>query len=135
MNDKNISKYPMTKPGLILRNQRNLRGMTLNEASERSGLSTSTLSKIENDKINICFICGVKRESLEKIGVKFDVHIHGDHNMWTYAEYIIGLRFIDKQETNSINSYVIEEVEKKQIGWIASNEDAEKEVQKMEEEE
>ena len=49
----------------------------------------------------------------EKNGQKFINHVEKEHNMWTYVEYILGLRFIDIQETNAINSYVMEKIEKK----------------------
>lgn len=86
--------------------------------------------KIEDDKKNICFICGAKKEQLEKKCINFNEHCEKDHNMWTYAEYIIGLKFVDKQETNAINSYVIEQVEKKQIAWFPCEEEEENEEQK-----
>ena len=40
------------------------------------------------------------------------------HNLWTYVDYLIGLKFIDPQETNAINSFVIEKVEEKKISWF-----------------
>ena len=41
--------------GLVLRDLRKERGMTLLEASERTGLPVSTLSKIENSKMSISY--------------------------------------------------------------------------------
>jgi hypothetical protein len=46
------------------------------------------------------------------------------HNIWTYVEYMLGLRFVDIQETNAINSYVIESLEKKEIAWFPYDEAA-----------
>lgn len=74
--------------------------------------------KEDYDKHNHCFICGATREQLEKKCQNFMEHIDKVHNMWTYVDYIIGLKFVDVQETNAINSYVIEQVEKKQIAWF-----------------
>jgi hypothetical protein len=31
---------------------------------------------------------------------------------------MIGLKYVDIQETNAINSYVIESLEKKVVGWV-----------------
>lgn len=90
--------------------------------------------KVNDDKMNKCFICGVKREQYEKSGNKFDDHVIAEHNMWTYVEYMIGLKFIDKQETNAINSYVMEEVERKQIGWVPCLEDESEEKEDEDEE-
>jgi inositol 1,4,5-triphosphate receptor type 3 len=79
--------------------------------------------KYEKDKQNTCFICGATKEKLEKKGQNFYHHVTYVHNMWTYAEYIIGLKYIDLQETNAINSYVIEQFEKKQIAWFPCEEE------------
>jgi transcriptional regulator with XRE-family HTH domain len=43
------------KPGAVLKRLRAERGWTLGEVSERTGLSISTLSKVENDKIALTF--------------------------------------------------------------------------------
>lgn len=50
-----------------------------------------------------------------------------DHDIWTYADYIVGLKFVDKQETNAINSYVIEKIEEKSIAWFPAFGSGEKE--------
>ena len=44
-----------THPGLALRQIRNERGWTLTEVSRRTGLSISTLSKIENHKLSLSY--------------------------------------------------------------------------------
>ncbi len=76
--------------------------------------------KIEHDKKGICYICGAKKEDLEKNCVNYIHHTSTDHDIWTYAEYIIGLKFMDPQELNAINSFVIEKIEKKFISWFPS---------------
>lgn len=73
---------------------------------------------IENDINNVCFICGVLRSELEKDNKKFNKHIEQDHNIENYIYYIISLKFVDRQESNAINSYVIELLEEKSISWI-----------------
>jgi transcriptional regulator with XRE-family HTH domain len=45
----------LAKPGAALKALRMKHGWTLAEVSERTGLPTSTLSKIENDKISLSF--------------------------------------------------------------------------------
>jgi Na+-transporting NADH:ubiquinone oxidoreductase subunit NqrC len=79
--------------------------------------------KNEKDKKDTCFICGASREQLEKKCENFNLHVMKVHNMWTYADYIIGLKFVDVQETNAINSYVIEQVEMKQTAWLPVEEE------------
>jgi inositol 1,4,5-triphosphate receptor type 1 len=75
---------------------------------------------IEHDMKNVCFICGAKKDELEKECINYDEHIQNDHNIWNYALYIIGLKFVDPQETNAINSYVIEMNEERSISWLPS---------------
>ena len=76
--------------------------------------------KDKNDMNNICFICNGERNSIEKKGENFQEHTTKVHNIWTYVDYLIGLRFVDPQETNAINSFVIEKVEEKKISWFPS---------------
>ena len=72
----------------------------------------------EVDIMNICFICGGNRDDLEKKGQDFNNHRSKEHNLWNYADYIIGLKFVDPQETNAVNSYVIKMIENKNILWF-----------------
>jgi len=75
----------------------------------------------EDDMLNVCFICEKRRETLEKEGINFNNHIKHDHNLDYYFEYLIGLKFVDEQETNSINSYVLNMIKERQISWVPSN--------------
>ena len=72
----------------------------------------------EKDKNEICFICGVDKATCEKNGQKFDEHTNKEHNLWTYVDFILGLRFIDIQDTNAVNSYVMEKIERKELVWL-----------------
>ena len=74
--------------------------------------------EIEKDKNEICFVCGVDKNSCEKNGQKFEEHISKEHNLWTYVDYILGLKFVDIQDTNAINSYVMEKIERKELVWL-----------------
>ena len=75
-------------------------------------------TKNEIDIANVCFICGVKKDVLEKNCQNFEEHNENFHNVWNYAYYIIGLKYLDPQETNAIISETINKVDKKQINWI-----------------
>lgn len=75
-------------------------------------------SKKEEDMADVCFICGDVMENLEKKSKNFLHHVTKEHNIWTYAEYIIGLKLLDPQEVNAINSYVIGTLEQKAISWF-----------------
>ena len=72
------------------------------------------------DMNNVCFICNGTRNEIEKQGEVFEDHISKVHNIWTYVDYMIGLKFVDPQETNAINSFVIEQLEDKKISWFPS---------------
>ena len=79
--------------------------------------------KSENDLNyirNICFICHGNRDEIEKGGETFEEHVNKLHNIWDYVSYMIGLKYVDPQETNAINSFVIEQLEKKRISWFPS---------------
>jgi transcriptional regulator with XRE-family HTH domain len=55
MSDQFLPKKSLAKPGAALKALRLQHGWTLAEVSERTGLPTSTLSKIENDKMSLSF--------------------------------------------------------------------------------
>ena len=73
-----------------------------------------------NDLNNKCFICHGNRDEIEKGGEVFEEHIKKVHNVWDYVDYMIGLKFEDPQETNAINSFVIEQLQDKKISWFPS---------------
>ena len=74
--------------------------------------------QIFKDKLDICFICGGERNDIEKDGEKFDDHVNFEHDIYSYADYMIGLKFVDPQECNAVNSYVFDEYNNKSIAWI-----------------
>ena len=75
-------------------------------------------AKIDFDKKDVCFICGAKRDEIEKDGIDFDKHTEDDHNFINYIYYIIGLKFEDIQNLNKINSFSFEQIAQKSISWI-----------------
>lgn len=75
-------------------------------------------AKIDLDKRDVCFICGAKRDEIEKDGFNFEKHIDEDHNYINYINYIIGLKFEDIQNLNKINSYAYEQIKQKSISWM-----------------
>lgn len=95
-----------------------LQGMIFGIVIEAFSELRNKEQKIEKDKKDICFICGIDRISCEKNGQKFEDHINKEHNLWTYVDYILGLHFVDIQETNAINSYVMERLERKELSWF-----------------
>jgi len=55
MADQSLPARSVAKPGAALKALRRKHGWTLAEVSQRTGLPTSTLSKIENDKMSLTF--------------------------------------------------------------------------------
>ena len=80
--------------------------------------------KINRDKEEVCFICGIDKETCQKKGEKLEAHLENVHNLWIYVEYMIGLKLVDIQDTNAINSYVIESLEQKELAWFPFDETA-----------
>jgi len=80
------------------------------------------MNRIEHDKTSVCFVCGEGKDE-EKRGENFKKHVEEIHNTWNYIYYIIGLKFVDIQETNAINSYAIEMIDKKSISWVPAEKD------------
>ena len=81
---------------------------------------TNKLRDNEIDMKNVCFICNGDRNSIENNGENFDLHIKEIHDVWTYVDYMIALKFVDPQETNAINSFVIEKLGEKKTSWFPS---------------
>lgn len=72
----------------------------------------------EYDKNEICFVCGVKRDQLEKDKKSYNDHITNQHNLWNYVNYMIRLKFSNLQDLNALNSYAYELLKNKNITWI-----------------
>ncbi|KAM3129578.1 hypothetical protein pb186bvf_018329 [Paramecium bursaria] len=75
--------------------------------------------KIEDDKKNMCFICGLDRATLEKNGQTFEVHIHNDnlHYLWNYIFYIYCLQNKDSTEYSGLEYAISDMIEKDDISW------------------
>src|SRR5471030_939569 len=52
MTDYSFGGRSLAKPGAVLKALRRKNGWTLSDVSQRTGLPTSTLSKVENDKMS-----------------------------------------------------------------------------------
>ena len=77
-------------------------------------------NKIEEDKKNVCFICGIQRSEYERYA-NFDKHIENDHNYWHYIAYLLYLRHkstAEPTELTDTESYVIDRYLDKDTIWI-----------------
>ena len=75
---------------------------------------------LEEDMDTICFICGLKRETIEKyyIGKEgFEKHLQ-DHNVNNYFFYIFYLEDKDPNEYSGLESYVKKDLDKESTRWF-----------------
>ena len=75
-------------------------------------------TKHDYDKQYICFICGVKKDDLEKNRQSFREHCEKVHNVWNYINYMLRLKFSDSQDLNAVNSFALQNIENKKISWV-----------------
>ena len=83
--------------------------------------------KYKSDKVNYCFICHSNRQLLEKKRINFNEHARINHNVWNYVEYMIKLKLEDTKNLKAINQYIREKMEIKDISWMPSYKDMNKE--------
>ena len=69
----------------------------------------------------VCFICGTTKEATEKESVDFSKHKDVDHNIWYYLEFLICLKFNNKDSANAVDSYITECVKAKSTAWFPVN--------------
>ena len=74
----------------------------------------------DEDRKNICFICGIERGEYER-KANFDIHVKQEHNPENYIYYLVYL--LEKERTSAINltdieSYVATSYHAKENRWI-----------------
>ncbi|OMJ77245.1 hypothetical protein SteCoe_23193 [Stentor coeruleus] len=71
------------------------------------------------DRESKCFICGLQRDFIEKkTSSGFEHHILNDHNEWNYILFIAYLKRKNESEYSGLESYIKEQYEKNELGWI-----------------
>ena len=75
-------------------------------------------SSIRNDRNNICFICGVDRQSLKRSGQDFEEHVENVHNMWSYVYYMLAVMSHKEGELSELEAYVKSQIDKIGIAWF-----------------
>lgn len=71
------------------------------------------------DRKSKCFICGLQRDFIEKkTSSGFSHHILNDHNEWNYVLFIAYLKRKKETEHSGLESYIKEQYEKNELGWI-----------------
>ena len=77
-------------------------------------------SSNEEDKENVCFICGLQRSEYERTD-NFEKHIEKEHNMWVYLAYLVYIQ--DKSrlyptEMTDTEDYVADRYQNKDYIWV-----------------
>ncbi|CAD8077595.1 unnamed protein product [Paramecium sonneborni] len=74
--------------------------------------------KIDDDKKNCCFICGVKRAQLEKNLEEFEQHVKDKHFLWNYIYYIYCLKLKETTDYTGLEYAISEMIRKDNISWF-----------------
>lgn len=73
--------------------------------------------KRKNDQRNVCFVCGLNRETFALHGQDFDYHLEVQHDPWMYLSYVYYLEKKGKDELSGIEQTCWENYEKKNVNW------------------
>ncbi|CAK78094.1 unnamed protein product (macronuclear) [Paramecium tetraurelia] len=73
--------------------------------------------KIDDDKKNCCFICGVKRAHLEKNLEQFEQHVKDKHFLWNYIYYIYCLKLKETTDYTGLEYAISEMIRRDNISW------------------
>jgi len=82
------------------------------------------MEKMKDDIENYCFICGIKKQTLDKKTDErrgFVYHIELEHNLWNYIYYILYLKHKEKTEYSGFESYVSSRLDGDDISWFPLN--------------
>ena len=90
---------------------------------------------VELDIANICFICGAKKNELEKSNINYENHVSDEHYIWNYVYYMVVLTGIPDIEANAVTSYAKEKIKKKEISWFPNCDKKNEEMEEKEEHE
>lgn len=74
--------------------------------------------QIDNDILNVCFICQITRDSSINKNIDFKKHIYDDHRMWNYVYFLTYLHMENPNNFSALENYVWDKLERKDIQWI-----------------
>jgi len=79
-------------------------------------------AQMDDDMRNICFICSIDRQSIDKDSEEgFVHHIKKEHNLWQYVFFIIHLNAKDDTDYNGTESFVADKLVQEDISWFPFN--------------
>ena len=77
--------------------------------------------KKENDKVNVCFICGLSTSDCINQNIEFNKHIQ-EHSKWKYINFIAKMILEEDVELDNEQYYIWNLLKKKNINWLPNNE-------------
>ncbi|EAR90118.2 IP3 receptor calcium ion channel protein (macronuclear) [Tetrahymena thermophila SB210] len=90
-----------------------------------SGIIIDTLAKLREqdaaknqDMQTICFICGQKRDYLDRKPGGWDQHVNEDHNRMNYIFFIMYLKFKSKNDLSGFENLIKQQIDRQQINWF-----------------
>ena len=79
-------------------------------------------NELQYDKENMCYICNVTRETLEKQKKSFKEHINGAHFLWNYVFYVYYLDKKSPTDYSGLEYFITNQYNKSeedmQIDWV-----------------
>lgn len=73
------------------------------------------------DMKSTCFMCSIDKQTFDRQGTPFDIHIKKEHNMWQYLYYLVYLNTKDPTEYTGLESYVGGMIEEEDVGFYPVN--------------
>jgi predicted GIY-YIG superfamily endonuclease len=71
-----------------------------------------------NDMLNICFVCSLDRNEIDKTIEGFDYHIAHDHHVWNYLYFMYYLRRKDPTLYCGLETSVANRIYKDDLSWF-----------------
>ena len=71
-----------------------------------------------DSKENVCYICNTNRTYFEKNGIDYDHHIEVTHSLQNYFQYCLTILKTSKQDLNSLDYSILEQIQNNQTGFF-----------------
>jgi len=70
------------------------------------------------DMSEFCFVCGIDRQTFERHGNGFDIHVSKEHNIWHYLYFIVYLTLKEPTEYTGPEQYLSPKIKEGKIDWF-----------------
>lgn len=68
-----------------------------------------------------CFMCDLERGWFDRKANGFEAHIRGEHCLWSYLEFVYGLRSRSRNSYSGIEQAVVDQLLKQTIEWLPNS--------------